>query len=160
MKGKREVAVAEATATLFAPTVTESTLHTSLEREIRQMSKPYWFSAIPRFYIVTATEGQIRGEDSVYLTRAADFEEAFRKFLAIGRREETSYKNWYGHEVRRRLAAVAFMDRVGDIDLDGVEVSSTPIFIREEFQRHFRYAPRSRECSARADWHHAGVRGG
>jgi hypothetical protein len=91
------------------------------------MSKQYWYSATLRFYVVTANEGRVSGEDSVYLTRAANMEEAFQKFLGIGRREETSYTNWYGHEARNRFVAVAFMDKVGDIDLDGVEISSTPL---------------------------------
>jgi hypothetical protein len=92
------------------------------------MSKQYWFSATLRFYVISATEGLLHGEDSVYLTRAADMEEAFKKFLALGRREETSYKNWYGHEVRQRFAAVTLMDCVGDVDLDGIEISCTPFF--------------------------------
>lgn len=91
------------------------------------MSKQYWYSATLRFYDITAVEGLVGGDDSVYLTRAADFEEAFQKFLAIGRRQETSFKNWDGHEVRKRFVAVTLMDKVGDIDLDGVEISSTPL---------------------------------
>lgn len=91
------------------------------------MSKQ-WFSATLRFYVISATEGLLRGEDSVYLTRGVDMEEAFKKFLAIGRREETSYKNGYGQEVKKRFAAVTLMDCVGDVDLDGVEISCTPLF--------------------------------
>lgn len=91
------------------------------------MSKQYWFSATLRFYDITAVDGLVGGEDSVYLTKAADFDEAFQRLIAIGRRKETSFKNWDGDEVRTKLVAVTLMDKVGDIDLDGVEISCTPL---------------------------------
>ena len=92
------------------------------------MSKHYWYSATLRFYIVSSAEGKIRGEESVFLVRATEWDEAFKKFLAVGRRAETAYKNWDGDEIRHRFVGVTIMDCVGDVDLDGVEVSSTPLF--------------------------------
>jgi len=92
------------------------------------MREGYWFSATLGFYILSSAEGKIRGEESVFLVRAAAWDEAFKKFLAVGRREETSYKNYLGHEIRKRFVGVTIMDQVGDVDLDGVEVSSTPLF--------------------------------
>lgn len=91
------------------------------------MSKQYWFSATLRFYVVSATQGRVGGEDSVYLTRAADLEDAFQKFLAIGRRREAYAGDW-AQDARERFVAVTLMDKVGDIDLDGVEISCTPLF--------------------------------
>ena len=91
------------------------------------MTKQYWFSATLRFYLVSSAEGRIGGEDSVFRVSATDWDKAFQKFLAVGRREETSYKNYLGHEIRQRFVGVMIMDRVGDVDLDGVEVSCMPL---------------------------------
>ena len=92
------------------------------------MTTRYWFSATLRFYTVSSVEGRLLGEDSVFLARAGHWDEAFKKFLAVGWREESSHKNYLGQEIRKRFVGVMIMDRVGDVDLDGVEVSSTPLF--------------------------------
>ena len=92
------------------------------------MIKYHWYSATLRFYDVSSAEGRIGGEDSVFIVRAESWEQARKKLLAAGRRKEESYKNVYGHEIRHRLVGVIIMDRIGDVDLDGVEVSCTPLF--------------------------------
>jgi hypothetical protein len=92
------------------------------------MTEQCWFSATLRFYTVSSAEGRLSGEDSVFLVRATDRDQAFKKFLAVGRRHETSYKNYLDHEIRIRFVAVTIMDELGDVDLDGVEVSCTPLF--------------------------------
>ena len=91
------------------------------------MSKQHWFSATLRFYTVVADVGKIGGEDSVFLVRAEDFKAAFRKFLAVGKKTEKSYKNAFGKEVRVRFVEIVTIDQIDEDDLDGAEVISLSI---------------------------------
>jgi hypothetical protein len=64
----------------------------------------------------------------VYLVRAEDFDDAFRNFLDVGRRSETTYKNYLGEEARHRLVEITTLDIICSDNLDGVEVACTPVF--------------------------------
>lgn len=82
-----------------------------------------WYSGTLRFFFLSSAKGRIAYEDCVYLVHATSFKAAFNKFLAAGRRYETSFTNEYGHEVRIRLAAILTWDRIDD-DLDGAQITS------------------------------------
>lgn len=82
-----------------------------------------WYSAMLCFIYINSVRGQVLQDDCVFLVRAHSFEDAFRKFLAVGRRKETSYKNDEGHDIKVLLAEILTMDRIGQ-DLDGAEVHS------------------------------------
>jgi hypothetical protein len=92
------------------------------------MSDENWYSATLRFFTLTASGGKRKMEDSVYLVRAEDFDDAFRKFLEVERRSETTYKNHLGEEVRHRLVEITTLDIIRSDNLDGVEVACTPVF--------------------------------
>ncbi|MBS0224340.1 MAG: DUF4288 domain-containing protein [Proteobacteria bacterium] len=62
-------------------------------------------------------------DDCVFLVRAHSFEDAFRKFLTVGRSKETSYRNEEGHDIKVLHAEILTMDRIGQ-DLDGAEAHS------------------------------------
>lgn len=93
-----------------------------------------WFSATLRFFIVNSAAGKMRAEDSVFLATAADFDDAFQRFLELGKQSETNYRNHQDEEIRRRFAAITTLDMVPASDLNGVEINSTPIF---EADPHF-----------------------
>lgn len=92
------------------------------------MSDENWYSATLRFFIISSSVGKLRAEDSIYLVRAVDFSDAFRKFLALGLKNETTHKNHQGDEIRHRLAAITTLDVIPKQDLDGVEINSMPVF--------------------------------
>jgi hypothetical protein len=62
--------------------------------------------------------------DGVFLFRADDWDDAFQKALALGRREEREYVNGEGERVRWRFAEVLQMHGGidSDRDLEGQEV--------------------------------------
>jgi hypothetical protein len=91
------------------------------------MNNQRWYSGTLRFFTVTAAEGRVDGEDSIYLVRASDWEEAFRRFLEIGYKKETTYKNWLEQETRVRFISIRTMDVLDEEDLDGIEVSCVPL---------------------------------
>lgn len=91
------------------------------------MNNPRWYSGTLRFFTVTADEGRVDGEDSIYLVRAIDWDEAFGRFLDIGRRKETSFINGFDQETRVRFISIRTIDPLDEEDLDGVEVSCVPL---------------------------------
>jgi Domain of unknown function (DUF4288) len=91
------------------------------------MSRESWFSATLQFYFVNSVVGKTRAEDSVFLVRATEFNEAFKKFLSIGKENETSFQNRLGQEIKKRFAAITTLDIIPQTDLDGVEIKSTPL---------------------------------
>lgn len=91
------------------------------------MSKKRWFSATLRFYNVTREQGRVRGTDIVYLVRAFHFEDAKPKFYKIGRKEEGSFKNLLGQELRVRFVGLTTIDVVAEDNLDGQMVLSVPL---------------------------------
>lgn len=91
------------------------------------MSNLSWYSATLRFYRVTAEMGRVGGEDAVYLFRARSFDDAVKRFLALGRRKEHSYVNGLGHQLRVRFVGLVTVDFIEGNNLDGVEIVSTPL---------------------------------
>jgi hypothetical protein len=83
-----------------------------------------WFSASLRFRIVI-DDGDLDFGESVVVFRAADWERAFARALAIGREMEASYENAESERVEHRLLAVRTLDQLGDELTDGREVFST-----------------------------------
>lgn len=91
------------------------------------MSDLNWYSATLRFYRVTAEMGRVGGEDTVYLFRARGFDDAVKRFLALGRRKEHSYLNSHNHELRVRFVGLVTVDIIKANNLDGAEIVSTPL---------------------------------
>ena len=91
------------------------------------MNDKSWYSATLRYYSVTAEMGRVGGEDTVHLIRARSFEEAIKKFLALGRSKEHSYRNGYGHDLRVRFVGLVTVDNIKKNDLNGAEIVSTPL---------------------------------
>lgn len=91
------------------------------------MNNQRWYSGTLRFFTVTADEGRVDGEDSIYLARAVDWEDAFRRFLAIGHNREMTFINGFNQETRVIFISVRTMDVLDNEDLDGVEVSCVPL---------------------------------
>jgi Domain of unknown function (DUF4288) len=83
-----------------------------------------WFSALLRFRVVI-DDGDWDFEDSVVVFRAADWDAAFDRALAVGRGMEASYQNADGERVQHRLVAVRTLDQLGEELVDGREVYST-----------------------------------
>lgn len=91
------------------------------------MSDENWYSATLRFFTIVSSDGKLKEEDSVYLLRAPDFRDAFVKFLELGRKNETTYKNHLNEEIRHRFVEITTLDIIRSDDLDGAEVACTPI---------------------------------
>ncbi len=85
-----------------------------------------WFSSKVRLVVLLETQGASRYADSVFLFRAADFDEAFQRALALGRAQEEEYTGGEGERVRWRLKEILSLDVLDD-ELDGVEVYSEPV---------------------------------
>ena len=91
------------------------------------MNNLRWYSGALRFFTVTADKGRVDGEDSIYLIRATDWDDAFRRFLDIGHKKETSYTNWHERETRVRFISIRTIDVLDEENLDGIEVSCVPL---------------------------------
>lgn len=91
------------------------------------MKDSRWFSGTLRFFTVTADHGRVDGEDSIYLVRAIDWDEAFRRFLDIGYKKETTFINGFNQETRVIFVSIRTIDIVNAEDFDGVEVSCVPL---------------------------------
>jgi hypothetical protein len=115
------------------------------------MSRRGWYSAKLRFAIMIAGKGSNHLTDSVYLFRAASFDAAFKRALAIGRKAETRYKNAYGESVAWKLMEIVTLDVIQARDLDGAQVCSDAIFLRgrKRMPARTRFAPeRSRPAQS------------
>ena len=85
-----------------------------------------FYSARLLFIILVAdSPGRKRNhyDESVIVFRARDFDHAFKRALALGRKQETDYANIKGHRVRWALVEIRSLDRVGRT-VDGKEVAS------------------------------------
>jgi Domain of unknown function (DUF4288) len=91
------------------------------------MSCESWFSATLHFYFVNAVLGKTRAEDSVFLVKAENFDDAFKKFLNLGQKNEQSFHNHLGQRIEKRFAAITTLDIIYETNLDGAEIKSTPI---------------------------------
>lgn len=85
-----------------------------------------WFSAMLRFVVLIEGEGGGRLSRSVVLLRAATWDEAKERALALGTAMESEFKGGTGRDVRWKLDAVETLDRLGDEITDGREVYSEP----------------------------------
>jgi len=90
-----------------------------------------WYSATLRFYRVTAEMGRVGGEDAIFLFRARTFDDAVKRFLALGRSKEHSYFNLHNHELRVRFVGLVTVDYIEGDDLDGAEIVATPLMERD-----------------------------
>lgn len=86
-----------------------------------------WFSCSARFAVVVGDVGITRMSRSVYVLRAHDFEDAFRRALDRSRREEESYENADGERVSWHLVDIETLDVLGESIEDGREVYSEPL---------------------------------
>ena len=91
------------------------------------MSQQSWFSTRVRLVVLIEGAHAMRYSDSVFVFRAADFDDAFRRALALGRKQEQEYVGGEGKRVRRRLKEVVSLDIISADDLDGAEVYSEPV---------------------------------
>lgn len=62
-------------------------------------------------------------DESVIVFRARDFEDAFKRALALGKKKESEYKNNKGQQVRWALVRILTLDWIGS-KVDGKEVAS------------------------------------
>jgi hypothetical protein len=82
-----------------------------------------WFSA--RVRVVMFVRGQARDcRDTIHIFRAADWDAAQLRAVALGRQHEQAYENANGDPVRARLMEVSRLDLLAEGDLDGAEVHS------------------------------------
>lgn len=86
-----------------------------------------WFSTSLRIGIFLEKEGLTSINRSVVLFKAADFDQAFKQALTIGKNFETSYENDLGESVKWRLISVETIDQLGDSITEEREVYSEMI---------------------------------
>ena len=89
------------------------------------MNGDSWYSATLQFYFVNSVLGKTRSESSVFLVKAANFDEAFKKFLCVGQQNEVSFENHLGQQIKKRFAAITTLDVISQSNLDGAEIKST-----------------------------------
>jgi hypothetical protein len=91
------------------------------------MNSESWFSATLQFYFVNSVLGKTRAESSVFLVKAADFDDAFKRFLYVGQKNEENFQNHLGQQIKKRFVAITTLDIISQTDLDGAEIKSTAI---------------------------------
>ena len=96
------------------------------------MDDDLWFSAKVRLAAVLDEDRVDSFMDCLHVFRAADWDEAFQRALALGRSHESEYRNADGERLRWRLAQVLTLDRVVG-SLDGAEVFSES-FAADQFR--------------------------
>jgi hypothetical protein len=85
-----------------------------------------WFSAKLRYAVLIESKGLDGYMDSVFLFQGSEFEDAFQRAVAIGRKREQEYFNGDRQRVRWRLASIVSLDILPDF-LDGAEIYSEPV---------------------------------
>lgn len=91
------------------------------------MTAQQWFSTRIRLVGLLETGGGTGYHDSVFLIRANDFADAFRRTLDVGRAQERTYANGDGVKVRWAFTTVISLDALGGELTDGAEVYSEPL---------------------------------
>jgi hypothetical protein len=83
-----------------------------------------WCGVKLRMVVVVEGEAKATVNDGVFVLRADDREDAFRRALEVGHRQEQDYVNGDGERVRWRFAEVLHLHGGidPDRDLDGQEV--------------------------------------
>lgn len=107
------------------------------------MSAKIWFSTKIRVVGLLESGGATGYRDSVFLIQAADFDDAFRRALEVGRAEERTYVNANGVNLRWALTEVISVDWLGEQLEDGKEVYSEPLELEVDPELRFdtRFAP-------------------
>jgi hypothetical protein len=84
----------------------------------------HWWGVKLRMVVVVEGTGRATVNDGVFVLRADDWEDAFRRALELGYRQEQDYVNGDGERVRWRFAEVLQLHGGidPDRDLDGQEV--------------------------------------
>ncbi len=78
------------------------------------MSRQQWYRAEIEWAVMVEGKGLREWESAVYLYRAEDRDDAFRKALEFGRRDRDGHCHKEGRRgVERRLARVAGLDELG-----------------------------------------------
>lgn len=96
-----------------------------------EMNVNRWFSAKLRFAVFIGSLDCDLMHESVCLMQASDFNEAHAKAILIGRHSEKRYLNGEGKEVAWNFAEVISLDIIGADTLDGAEVYSETIHLKE-----------------------------
>ena len=92
------------------------------------MTDDQWFSAKIRLACLINPKGLVGYRDSIYIFQSYDFEDAFKRALAIGKSQETSYLNADQQPVKWKLKEIISLDIVGSASLEsGTEVYSEPV---------------------------------
>ena len=87
-----------------------------------------WFSAKIRFACLVDSKGLVGYRDSIYVFQSSDFDDAFKRALAIGESQETSYLNADQQPVKWKLKEIISLDIVGSaLPESGAEVYSEPV---------------------------------
>lgn len=100
-------------------------LHTSKIAEdmgIEMENNCIWYIAEVVMEVTVGSDPRNVVHHNHFLITANSNEEAYEKATAIGKREETSYKNPAGHDVSIRFVGIADLDEVDDEPGDGAEV--------------------------------------
>lgn len=108
------------------------------------MSDGQWFSAKIRLACLIKSRGLQSYADSIYVFRSDDFNDAFRKALAIGKAQESSYLNSDEDLVQWKLKEVISLDAIPSSLLDEwAEVYSEPVepLPSEQFPFDYEFHP-------------------
>jgi hypothetical protein len=85
-----------------------------------------------RYAVLVESTGLLHYMDSVRLLKAVDFRNALQYALEAGLKDEKTYANGDGKQVRWRLASIISLDWIGDQLADGQEVYSEPVDVSED----------------------------
>ena len=130
--------------------MTSAILRASHQSDIHEVtSSREWYSAEIRLACLIEDSGAECYMDSIVLMRAASFEDAFTRAIALGREREENYKNGDGQTVKWSFVAVQTLDRVPQGDLDGAEVHSSFVEVTADEAIHFdaKFDPEASEPS-------------
>jgi hypothetical protein len=96
------------------------------------MSNDTWYSAKLRFVVMVEPVGGDTLNDCIYLFKAVDFPAAFERAVTIGESAQNEYRNADGQRVLWRFKEVISLDIIRTNDLDGAEIYSEPIHLKNE----------------------------
>ena len=73
-----------------------------------------WYGGMCRMLCIIDGVGAVESEESVWVFRAADWDDAKRRLLELGRTQDTEYENADGRRVRWTLATLERLDELDD----------------------------------------------
>ncbi len=88
------------------------------------MTDKSWFSSKVRCVCLVENHNATSFMDLVFVFRAKDFNDAFKKALELGYKQEEEWLNIYTERVRWRFKEILALDIIKAESLDGVEVNS------------------------------------